>query len=85
MLAGSLSWVVMIICVVFFHKAAELEGKAQFVAPALSLLLWLSAALALDWGIGGCVLTQVGLFVAWTLWNVATDGRRTSRDDQEED
>ncbi len=77
--------VLMLVCVAFFHKAAELEGKPRFVAPALSLLLWLSAAYFLKWGIVGCIMTQVGLFVAMTIWNVATDDLRVARRTEDEE
>ena len=77
--------VLMLVCAAFFLKAAELEGKPRFVAPALSLLLWLSAAYFLKWGIVGCFMTQVGLFVAMTIWNVATDGLRSARRPEDEE
>ncbi len=71
--------VLMLVCAAYFHKAAELEGKPPFVVPGLSLLLWLSADYFLEWGIVACFMTQVGLFLAMTILNVATDGLRSRK------
>ena len=71
----------LIACTAFFYKAAKLEGSSGFVTPFMSLALWLSASYFLGWGLLGCFMTQVFLFVAITIWNILTDKRR-KREDQ---
>ncbi len=71
----------LIACTAFFYKAAELDGSSGFVTPFMSLALWLSASYFLGWGLLGCFMTQVFLFVAITIWNILTDKRR-KREDQ---
>ncbi len=72
----------LIACTAFFYKAAELDGSPRFVTPFMSLALWLSASYFLGWGLLGCFMTQVFLFVAITIWNILTDKRRHEREDQ---
>ncbi len=73
--------VLMLACVAFFYKAAELEGSRSLVVPGISLLLWLSASYFLNWGLVGCFMTQVVLFVAMTIWKTMTEGRRRPKSD----
>ena len=63
--------VIIIACAVFYYRVGEMEYNGGLPFAVLSVGLWLGSAYLLHLGWVGCLLAQVGLFAALTLWNMS--------------
>ena len=66
------SLLAMLACTSFYYHMGETEKGSGFLWGAISLLLWFAPAFFLHWGMLGCLVVQLGLFIALTIWNVIT-------------
>lgn len=58
---------------VFYYRIGDQEYRSGILLGGLSIALWLVASFLLGFGWLGCLLVQVGLYVALTIWNLASD------------
>jgi len=65
--------VIMLACFVFYYRLGESEYTSGILLGGLSIGLWLAGSHLLAFGWLGCILLQVGLFAALTLWNLVRD------------
>ncbi len=75
----------MVACAVFYYRAAEMEHASGVLWAGSSVGLWFGAAYVLQWGLLGCLATQVALFVGMTIRRMAkikTTNRRTRSEDE---
>ena len=63
-------FVIMLACAGFYYTMGEMGKSSGILWAAISLVLWLGASLLLGWGMLGGLLTQAGLFVGLTAWNI---------------
>ena len=71
----SFQFVLLLLCAVFYYKAAELEDAPRLLWAGLSVLVYLVTWMLLSWGLIGCLVGQVGLFGAITLVSVIRKGK----------
>ncbi len=64
----SFTFVLLLICAVFFYRAGEFEGSSGLVWAALSVLISVAIWRWLHWGFIGVLLGQIGLFAGITLY-----------------
>ena len=65
-----LSILMMVACVIFFHRAAEFENESSLVWTGLSLVISVMTLFVLGWGWLGCLLGQAGLLLGITIFRV---------------
>ena len=68
--------VLLIICAVVFYKAAEMEDAPGILWASLSVAVFLLTSAVLHWGLLGCVLGQILLFVGIGVFKMLRDSRR---------
>ena len=66
----SLQFVMLLVCAVFYYKAAEMEDASGFLWSALSVGVFVVTWIVLSWGWIGCLLGQVALFTGITIVRV---------------
>jgi len=59
-----------VVFAVFFHRAAEFEDESGLLWSGLSVLISVVALFFFGWGLLGCLLSQVGLFVGIGIFRV---------------
>lgn len=57
----------IIVCAIFFHRAAEFEDEPALLWAGLSVLISALTFFVFRWGWMGCLLGQAGLFAGITL------------------
>jgi len=75
----TISLVLMVVCAAVYFKAAQIDKAPRLLWPTLSILLWAGASFWLDWGIVGCLLSQVGLLAAITCWRLVVTKVKSRR------
>ena len=66
----SFTFILAVVCAVFFYRSAEFEGSSGTLWSGLSILVSVLVIWVLHWGFLGVLLGQVGLFSAITLFRV---------------
>jgi hypothetical protein len=61
---------IIVICAVFFHRAAEFENESGSLWAGLSLLISAVTWFLFHWGWLGCLLGQAALFVGITIFRM---------------
>ena len=82
MIVPSISYVsifVLIACMTFFAKAAELEGRSKLLWGGLSLVMWLGFTHFFVRGIGGGLVSQIVLFVGWAALGLLGEWKASKR------
>jgi len=69
-------FVMMLACAAFFYRAGEEEHSSGILLAAVSVGLWITASYFLAVGWLGCILVQVGLFVALTARNIMGENKK---------
>jgi hypothetical protein len=57
----------IVVCAIFFHRAAEFENESSLVWTGLSVVISVVTFFFLHWGWLGCLLGQIGLFAGITV------------------
>ncbi len=57
---------IIFLCAIFYHRAAEFEGQSPVIWPGLSLLISGLTWFVFKWGLLGSLVAQVGLFAGIT-------------------
>jgi hypothetical protein len=72
----SIDFVVLVVCAIFWFKAAQLENIPPWVWAGLSIFTYAFLWLDRGWGILGCLFGQVLLAVGIAIFRVWRESRR---------
>jgi hypothetical protein len=61
---------IIVVCAVFFYRAAEFENESSLLWAGLSVLISAATWFLLHWGWLGSLFGQVGLFVGITIFRM---------------
>jgi hypothetical protein len=61
---------IIVICAIFFHRAAEFENESSLVWTGLSVVISVMTLFVFRWGWLGCLLGQAGLFLGITIFRM---------------
>lgn len=70
---------VLLMCLGFFVKGAQMDGKPPLLWGALSLGAWIVCTQLLVGGIAGGLLSQLGLLAGMAGWELLRERRETKR------
>jgi len=73
MLIPGFPLIAMVACAVFYYHVGEQEYSSGILLAVVSIALWIGAGYFLAFGWLGCILTQVALFAALTIWNLVRE------------
>jgi hypothetical protein len=71
----SIDFVVLVVCAIFWFKAAELEKVPPWIWTGLSIFTYAYFWLERGWGILGCLFAQVVLALAIGIFRVWWESR----------
>ena len=57
----------MVVCAIFFYRAAEFENESPLLWTGLSVVISIVTFFVFHWGWPGCLLGQIGLFAGITV------------------
>ncbi len=60
----------MVMCAIFFHRAAEFENESSLVWTGLSVVISVMTLFVFRWGWLGCLLGQTGLLLGITIFRM---------------
>jgi uncharacterized membrane protein YobD (UPF0266 family) len=58
----------IVVCAIFFHRAAEFENESSLVWTGLSVVISVMTLFVFHWGWLGCLLGQAGLFLGIAIF-----------------
>ena len=75
----SVEFVLLIVSIVFYYKAAEIDDAPRWLWMGLSAGIYLLTWQVLHWGFIGCLVGQAGLFLGIAVYRVLQEQIRGGR------